>query len=149
MGSLKQVRYIREKVPEAKVTVFYIDIRSMSRHEEFYYELLEDENIRFVKGKVARITPEGGRMQLHVEDTLGGKLINENFDMVVLATGVVPNNADAPVEGANADDYGFIVEGADRNGIHGIGCARRPTDVSRSVRDATAAVLRAIQDVRR
>jgi len=148
MGSLKQVRYIREKVPEAEVTVFYIDIRSMSRHEEFYYELLDDENVRFVKGKVARITPEGGRMQLHVEDTLGGKLLNESFDMVVLATGVVPNNADAPVDGANTDDYGFIVEGTDRNGIHGVGCARRPTDVSRSVRDATAAVLRAMQDVR-
>jgi len=148
MGSLKQVRYIREKVPEAKVTVFYIDVRSMSRHEEFYYDLLEDENVRFVKGKVARVTPEDGSMKLHVEDTLGGQLLNENFDMVVLATGVVPNNADAPVDGADTDDYGFIVEGTDRNGIHGVGCARRPTDVSRSVRDATAAVLRAMQDVR-
>ena len=149
MGSLKQARYVRERLPEAKVTVFYIDIRSMGRQEEFYYDLLDDENIRFVKGKVARVTHEDGKLQLHVEDTLGGKLLNEDFDMVVLATGVVPNNADVPFEGAVADEYGFIVEGIDRNGIYGVGCARRPTDVSRAVKDATAAVLRAMQDVRR
>ena len=149
MGSLKQARYVRERLDDAKVTIFYIDIRSIGRQEEFYYDLLGDENVQFVKGKVARVVPEGGKMILHVEDTLGGKLLNETFDMVVLATGVVPNNADAPVDGAATDDYGFIVEGTERNGIYAVGCARRPTDVSRSVKDATAAALKAIQDVRR
>ena len=146
MGSLKQVRYVREKLPEAKVTMYYIDIRSMSRHEGFYYELLGDENVTFVKGKVARVVPEGGALKVEVEDTLGGKLLADMHDLVVLATGVVPNNADVPFEGAAADEYGFIMPGD--NGLHGVGCARRPTDVSRAVKDSTAAVLRALQDVR-
>lgn len=151
MGSLKQARYIREKLPEAEVTVFYIDIRTIGRHEEFYYELLQEEKVRFVKGKVARVNREGDGLELQVEDTVGGKLLKEHFDLVVLATGVVPNNVDAPIPGAEVetDDYGFIVPGAQRNGIYAVGCARRPTEVSRSVKDATAAVLKAIQDVRR
>ena len=147
MGSLKQARYVREKCPEAKVTIYYIDIRSIGRHEGFYYELLGDENVSFVKGKVAKVET-GDAIKLHVEDTLGGKLLDPAHDLVVLATGVVPNNADAPIDGAATDDYGFIVEGTERNGIYAVGCARRPTDVSRAVKDATAAVLRAVQDVR-
>jgi len=151
MGSLKQARYIREQLPEAEVTIFYIDIRTIGRHEEFYYELLEDEKVRFVKGKVARVNTGGEGLELQVEDTVGGQLLNESFDLVVLATGVVPNNVDGPVPGAEVetDDYGFIVPGAERNGIYAVGCARRPTEVSRSVKDATAAALKAIQDVRR
>ncbi len=149
MGSLKQARYVREKLPEANVTIFYIDIRTIGRHEGFYYELLEDDHVKFVKGKVAKVNEDGGKLKLDVEDTLAGKLHKDEFDMVVLATGVVPNNAEAPVEGAATDDYGFIFEGMERNGIYGVGCARRPIDVSRSVKDATAAALKAIQDVRR
>jgi len=146
MGSLKQVRYVLDKAPEAKVTVYYIDIRSMSRHEGFYYELLGEQNVTFVKGKVARVTPEGSALKVDVEDTLGGKLLADTHDLVVLATGVVPNNAEQPVQGAATDEYGFIVHGD--SGPHGVGCARRPTDVSRAVKDSTAAVLRALQDVR-
>ncbi len=151
MGSLKQARYVREQLPDAEVTIFYIDIRTIGRHEEFYYDLLQDDKVRFVKGKVAKVNVEGERLELLVEDTVGGKLLKESFDLVVLATGVVPNNADAPVPGADVetDDYGFIVPGAERNGIYAVGCARQPTEVSRSVKDATAAVLKAIQDVRR
>jgi len=150
MGSLKQARYVRERLPEAQVTIFYIDIRTIGRHEEFYYELLDDEKISFVKGKVARVEAGEGALALTVEDTLGGQLLEQNFDLVVLAAGVVPSWADAPIAGASpaTDDYGFIVNPAERNGVYGVGCARRPTDVSRSVKDATAAVLRAIQDVR-
>jgi quinone-modifying oxidoreductase subunit QmoA len=151
MGSLKQARYVREQLPEAEVTIFYIDIRTIGRHEEFYYELLDDEKVRFVKGKVAKVNTGGDGLELQVEDTVGGKLLHETFDLVVLATGVVPNTVDGPIPGAEVetDEYGFIVPGTERNGIYAVGCARRPTEVSRSVKDATAAALKAIQDVRR
>ncbi len=151
MASLKQARYLRNKLPDASISIFYIDIRTIGRHEEFYYQLLADDHVSFVKGKVARITPEASNLVLDVEDTLGGKLLQESFDLVVLATGVVPNQARHPLPGLDitTDEYGFIVEGVVRNGIYAAGCACRPTDVSRSVKDATAAALRAIQDVRR
>jgi len=58
MGTLKQARYIRENLPDAKITIFYIDIRTIGRFEKFYYDLLDDPNISFIKGKVAKITED-------------------------------------------------------------------------------------------
>ena len=151
MGTLKQARYVREALPEAKVTIFYIDIRTIGRYESFYYDLLEDENITFFKGKVAEINKDGKEIVCKVEDTIGGGLHEEKFDMVVLATGVVPSNKEAPIPGANVsvDQHKFIIDGEERIGIYSAGCARKPGEVSGSVKEATAAALRAIQDARR
>jgi len=87
MASLKQARYIREKCEDAKATIFYIDIRTVGHLEQFYYAMLEDENVAFIKGKVARISEDGSQnLTLDVEDTLDAEALHENFDLVVLAT---------------------------------------------------------------
>lgn len=148
MASLKQVRYLRERDPEVEVTVFYIDIRTIGYLEDFYYELLEDERVTFFKGKVAEIQedPETQQLILDVEDTVSGYVQHETFDLAVLATGVVPNTADAkiPFE-IGYDEYGFVDGSTDVEGVYAAGCAKRPCDVSRTTKDATAAVLHAVQ----
>ena len=149
MGSLKQARYVREKLPEAQITIFYIDIRTIGRHESFYYDLLGDDKVSFLKGKVAKVVGGKSAITLTAEDTLGGGLVEQEFDLVVLATGVVPTKLDVAGLELQKDHYGFVVNPTERNGIYGVGCALRPTEVSRSVKDATAAALHAIQDVRR
>jgi quinone-modifying oxidoreductase subunit QmoA len=152
MGSLKQTRYVREKNENAKVTVFYIDIRTIGRLEKFYYDMLDDENISFVKGNVAKITEDSGSgdLVLDVEDTLSGKTLHQQFDMVVLATGVVPSTADVKIPAdLKYDDYGFVESATGVDGVYAAGCTRRPCDVSRATKDSTAAALRAIQCVNR
>jgi quinone-modifying oxidoreductase subunit QmoA len=153
MGSLKQARYVREKVANSKVTIFYIDIRTIGRFEKFYYDLLEDPNISFVKGKVAKIAEDLATKNpiVEVEEVMPGNRVREQFDMVVLATGVVPSTADSPIPGAKIayDNDGFIVDSPNGDAIFAAGCVKRPLDVSRSVKDATAAVMKAIQRVRR
>jgi len=152
MGSLKQVRYLREQNEDAKVTVFYIDIRTVGSLEKFYYDMLEDENLSFVKGKVAKISedPQTGELILDVEDTLSGENLHERFDMVVLATGVVPDTAgvNVPVE-LKYDEYGFIDGTANGDGVYAAGCAKQPCDVSRATKDSTAAALKAVQCLNR
>lgn len=151
MGSLKQARYVRAKLPEAEVSIFYIDIRPIGRLEKFYYDLLSDEKIKFIKGKVPKITENGNnRPVLHVEEMLKQRKLEEAFDLVVLATGVVPNTADEKLPGAELDcDVNGFLKDSPEPGIIGAGCVKRPLDVSRSVKDATAAALKAIQIVRR
>jgi len=151
MGSLKQARYVREKEPDAKVTIFYIDIRSIGRLEKFYYDLLEDPGVSFVKGKVAKIeqTAESKDLELDVEDTLAGQSRHDSFDLVVLATGMVPSTVEQqfPFD-LKFDDYGFIncaEQRAAMDGIYAAGCAKHPCDVSSAARDATGAALKAIQ----
>jgi quinone-modifying oxidoreductase subunit QmoA len=152
MASLKQARYLREKNENSKATIFYIDIRTVGRQEKFYHDMLEDENISFVKGKVAEINeePDTKNLMLDVEDTLSSENLRETFDMVVLATGIVPNTADVkiPFE-LKYDEYGFIDGSTDVDGVYAAGCARHPCDVSRTTKDSTAAALRAIQCLKR
>jgi quinone-modifying oxidoreductase subunit QmoA len=152
MASLKQARYLREQYEDVEITVFYIDIRTISRLENFYYDLLEDEKISFVKGKVAGINeaPTAGNLILDVEDTIAGEKPEPEFDMVVLATGVVPETADSPIPfDLEMDEYGFLDGATDVEGVYAAGCAKHPCDVSRATKESTAAALKAIQCVKR
>jgi quinone-modifying oxidoreductase subunit QmoA len=147
MGSLKQANYIREKNENSKVTIFYIDIRTIGRLEKFYYNLTEDENVSFIKGKVAKISEDDNKyLILDVEDTVKGENLHKGFDLVVLATGVVPNtsNGEIPFD-VKCDDYGFIDEAGIPDGIYAAGCVKSPCDVSHTTKEATAAALKAIQ----
>ena len=152
MASLKQARYLREKNENSKATIFYIDIRTVGRLEKFYYDMLEDENVSFIKGKVAEIgeEPLSNDLMLDVEDTLSRENLHQKFDMVILSTGMVPNTADVkmPFE-LKYDDYGFIDGTTDVDGIYAAGCAKRPCDVSRATKESTAAALKAVQCLNR
>ena len=80
---------------------------------------MRNEGISFVKGKVAGITEDDGSggLILEVEDTIAGEKPSPQFDMVVLATGVVPNGADGPVPiTVGYDEYGFLDGATDVEG---------------------------------
>jgi quinone-modifying oxidoreductase subunit QmoA len=148
MASLKQARYIREKNENSKVTIFYIDIRTVGRYEKFYFDMLEDSNLSFVKGKVASISenPETKNLILDLEDTLTRDKQHIEFDMVVLATGMVPNSDDIKTSfNLNKDDYNFINGETGIDGVFSVGCLKHPCDVSTTTKESTAAALKAIQ----
>ena len=150
MGSLKQTRYVREQYPDAEISVFYIDIRSPGRLEDFYASVQEDEKVELIKGKVAKISEDSasGDLEVEAEDTLSGEYVKRKVGMVVLATGIVPTDAGVTLEmdGALAkDEHGFITNDQPLAGLLGAGCAKRPVDVAACVRDATGTALKALQ----
>jgi quinone-modifying oxidoreductase subunit QmoA len=152
LASMKQATYIREQYPDCDVSIFFIDIRALDRLEDFYTKVQEDEKITFIKSKIANITEdeETGALMLEGENTNTGEQIRMNFDLVVLATGMVPNKISiAPSSNVSCDEYGFLTYDPEKAGIYGAGCVRRPTDVASSVQDATAASLKAIQSIAR
>lgn len=56
MASLKQSTYVSEKFGDAAdVTIYYIDIRAIDRFDDFYQRVQDDENVKFIKSKVANI----------------------------------------------------------------------------------------------
>jgi quinone-modifying oxidoreductase subunit QmoA len=152
MASLKQARYVREKNEDARATLYYIDIRAVGRLEKFYYRLLEDEKVSFVKGKVARVDeePQSRNLVLHLEDTESRQKLQPAADLVVLATGMVPSTAitKMPFE-LTYDEYGFIDGTTSVDGIYAAGCVKHPCDVSRATKESSAAALRAIQCLNR
>ncbi|MCF8082521.1 MAG: CoB--CoM heterodisulfide reductase iron-sulfur subunit A family protein [Deltaproteobacteria bacterium] len=152
LASLKQTTYVRERHPDCEMTIFFIDIRALDRLEDFYTKVQEDEKVTFIKSKIANIAEdeETGGLVLEGENTRTGEQILMNFDMVVLATGMVPNQiAIEPPPDVSYDEYGFLTNDPEKRGIYGAGCSRRPTDVASSVQDATAAALKAIQSIAR
>ena len=150
LASMKQATYVREQYPDAKIYIFYIDIRATDRLEDFYTKVKQDENIRFIKGKVATINKDesGKGLVLRVEDTTSEELHEMPFDLVVLATGMEPNTSSVPVPiDVPYDDYGFVASQNAKPGVYAAGCTRTPTFVSEVVQDGTSAALKAIQSV--
>jgi len=147
MASLKQARYVREQFPEAQIYIFYIDIRAPGRLEDFFTAVKEDEKLSLIKGKVANITEDSatGNLTVEAEDILSGQKIAQEVDMVVLATGMIPNGiGDTQVEGGvDLDEHGFLAIDQPQ-GYLAAGCAKRPTDVATCNRDATGVVLKAL-----
>ncbi|MCL6612991.1 MAG: heterodisulfide reductase subunit A, partial [Peptococcaceae bacterium] len=149
MASLKQATYVREQYPDARIYIYYIDIRTRGRHEDFYVKVQNEANITFVKGKAGEILegPEGDLI-IVAEDQIRQQLTEERFDMVVLATGMQPATATEKIPAEMSyDEDGFVAESL-QAGVCAAGCVRKPLDVAAAVQDATAAALKAIQSVR-
>ena len=91
-ASLKHAAYIRALYPETAITIFYIDVRTPGRLEEFGARVQRDADVRMVKGKVARVeeNPATGDLLVTAEDVLANRKSTEHFELVVLATGIVP-----------------------------------------------------------
>ncbi len=149
MASLKQTRYVREQYPDAQITIFYIDIRSPGRQEDFYAEVQNDEKLELIKGKVAKVTEgSGGNLVVEAEDTLSGDRVSKEVNLVVLATGIVPTDAGVQLElggDLQRDEHGFLTNDQPLPGLLATGCAKRPVDVAACTRDATGVALKALQ----
>jgi len=87
-ASIKQALQIRAANPDAMVYIIFQELRTPGTAEEFYRQAQED-GIVFMKGKVNSV---GSDLTVTVDDALlGQKVPMEGLDMVVLATGMVPN----------------------------------------------------------
>jgi quinone-modifying oxidoreductase subunit QmoA len=153
MASLKHATYIRERYPEAKIYIYYIDLREPGqRYEKFYKMIKEDENVFFIKGKVAEVSEDPANRSVTVvaEDAVSGEKVRQTVDMVVLATGMQPTaaNAKLPADLATTED-GFIINDFETGGMFAAGCANKPADVVSSNQNATGMALKAIQTLAR
>jgi quinone-modifying oxidoreductase subunit QmoA len=149
MASLKQATYIRAQYPDAKIYIYYIDLRAPGqRYEKFYNKIKEDKNVFFIKGKVAEVAEDAQTNNITVvaENAVTGEKIRQTVDMVVLATGMQPtaSTAKLPADLTYTED-GFIVNDFDKGGMFAAGCANKPADVVSSNQNATGMALKAIQ----
>lgn len=144
LASLKQATYVKNQLPDAEVTMYYIDRRTPGRNEDVLLKVAAVEGVHLVKGKVGKIEQVNGSLKLRVEDVEAEKVIDADADLVVLATGMMPNAADDDMAlFTRKDEDGFVLDDLEA-GITVAGVARRPEDVSSSVRDATGAAARAL-----
>jgi quinone-modifying oxidoreductase subunit QmoA len=141
-ASLKHALNVTESLPKASVSIFYIDLRVTGRNEDFLKRVEEEERIRLIKGKVGmiEINDENGKISIEAENIKEFKKIREEFDLVVLATGIM---AEEGIPGVDINAEGFY-SAEQKAGIFPVACSRKPMDVATSVKDATSAALKAM-----
>jgi quinone-modifying oxidoreductase subunit QmoA len=125
------------------VTIYYIDRRAPGRNEDLLTRVAALDGVRLLKGKVGKVSEKPGSLVLKVEDVDSGRISEAEADLVVLATGMVPNLDSDLAFTIDKDDDGFGLDDAAK-GILMTGVARRPEDVATSVRDATGAAAKAL-----
>ncbi len=130
--------------------VFYIDIRTVGKDFERYYNRAKDDlGIRFIKARITNIHPlkEEERHLIGYVDA-GGRRMEEAFDMVVLSVGLgITGEGRALAErlGVEVDRYGYASTGSFRPvetsvpGIYACGLFQAPKDIPSSVIDSSAA----------
>jgi quinone-modifying oxidoreductase subunit QmoB len=95
METLKQAQYLREANPDSEVYVVYKDMMTPGQYEKYYQAVQDDPTTFFVKGEVAAVEADStGRVHVKLQHTLLGETVQIAADLVVLATGMVPNSAD-------------------------------------------------------
>ena len=149
MASLKHATYIREQYPDAKIYIFYIDLRTPGlRYEKFYDKIKADDKVFFIKGKVAEVSEDPATKNITVvaENAVTGEKVRQTVEMAVLATGMQPTAAiNKPHAELNYNPDGFIINDFNKGGMFAAGCANKPADVVSSNQNATGMALKAIQ----
>lgn len=154
MYTAKHAMLYKHRVPDGNATVFYIDVRTGGKaFDEFYQRTLEEDHVLYIRGKVSKIYREGDKVIVWGVDTLTGKKIEVEADMVVLAMAMVK------ADGVNdllkklkiaSDSNGWLAEAHPKlrpveslnAGFYLAGCAHGPKDIPQTVAQASAAAAK-------
>jgi len=156
MYSIKQAQLLMGALPLADIYIFYIDIRAFGKGFEEFYNQAKAMGVNFIKGKIAKIIEkENGNLILRYEDIDdGGKLKEEEFDLVVLSVGLLPNPEIRKIfvhPSLELDEYGYVkvldeeLSPAKTNidGVYVAGTATGPMDIPDSIISAGSAAAEA------
>jgi len=156
MYTAKHAMLYKHKVHDGEAYVFYMDIRAGGKgYDEFVRRAIEEDHVKYIRGRVSRIYEENGKYIVKGEDTLAGKSITIDADMVVLATAMIaqPNASKlAQTIGISYDKYGFYNEAHPKlrpvevstAGIFLAGACQSPKDIPESVSMASAAAAKSL-----
>ncbi|HOV85437.1 MAG TPA: FAD-dependent oxidoreductase [Syntrophobacteraceae bacterium] len=93
LTALKQAVQIKSRDPDANVYVVYKEMRTPGQAEDFYRKA-QEEGVIFIRSQDPEVRAGVGGLSVEAHDELlGEKVLLENLDMVVLATGMVPVTA--------------------------------------------------------
>lgn len=156
MYATKQALLVKEKIPDANILIFYIDLRAFGKAYEEFYKRAQMEGVRYIRGKVAEIVEDSksNNLILRAEDTLLGALVEAEVDLVVLSVGLVPSigtNLLCRTLNISTSPDGFLREAHPKlrpmdtlvDGIFIAGVAQGPKDIPDCVAQASGAAQRA------
>jgi len=154
MFTAKQASLVKDRIPNARVTVCYIDIRAFGKGCEEFYEQVQKKGIFYRKGIPSEIYQRSGKLLVKAEDELLGEPYEEEADLVVLATGLTQRRDADQIRGllklSQGPDHFFLevhpkLRPLDTaiDGIFLAGTCQGPKDISDTLAQAHGAASRA------
>lgn len=92
LTSIKQAMYFKDQNPNIDTNIIYTDLRTPGAGGEDFYRSGQKKGITFTKGTVSEVTVGANGPEVKFNDLILNQEVNEKADLVVLATGQVPNS---------------------------------------------------------
>jgi len=156
--AVKQAIEIREHLPSAKVFCFYMDMRmGGALYEELYRESQEKYCINYIRGKVSEVSENiTNKLVVKVEDTLAGRPLKMELDMLVLMAGMEMSEGGMKIAAASGlptgenrffstADHHFGSNKSNIKGIFYAGTCTMPMNITETISHARAAVMDVIE----
>jgi len=158
MYSLKLAHLIKEKIPEAGVYEYYIDMRAFGKGYEEFCERIKEEGVNVIRGRTAKVEEKDGQLMVRSEEIYEERIIEQKVDMVVLSVGLEAREDAgkmAEMLGLDTGPDGWFTEanylsdpvGTFTGGILVAGACQGPKDIPDTVAQGSAAASRVLQSI--
>jgi heterodisulfide reductase subunit A len=156
MAAIKEAILAREHDPEARVTIFCMDIRAFGKgFDRFYQRAREEYGIEFVQGMISRIVELPRTKNLRVSYVAeNGERVAREVDLVVLSTGFQPDEdlrRTAEKLDVQLNEFGFCQTNpldpvrTSRDGVLVAGVFQEPKDIPETVMQGSGAAACALE----
>jgi len=150
MYATKEAVIAKEHENQVEPTIFFMDMRAYGKDFDRYIERAKEEyGVKFVRCRVSAVKENPVSQDLVIRyETESGKLVSEEFNLVVLSIGVQPSNRVIELAqrvGVKLDGYGFCETDefspleTSKPGVFVCGAASAPKDIPETVTQASAA----------
>ncbi len=156
-ATLKHVLHLKEANPDINIYVFYRDIMAYG-FTETYYTQARNQEVIFIQYDIENkpsVASSGNQVTVTAFEPILGRDIEITADLLVLATGVLPNLEPGLAEslGAGTDKSGFFKEAeykwrpvdALKEGVFACGLCHSPRNITEAVSTAEAAAQRSLR----
>jgi heterodisulfide reductase subunit A len=160
--AVKQAIEIKEHIAQAEVFCFYMDMRMGGAHyEELYREAQEEWGVGFIRGKVSEAGENiDGKIIIKVEDTLAGRPLKMELDLLVLMAGMEMSEGGKKLAAESGlktgenrfletSDHHYATNISDTEGLFYAGTCTAPMNVTDTISHARAASAEVINYLNR
>lgn len=151
---VKQAIELARQLPDSEIFCFYMDLRMFGlSYESLYREAQEKHHIQFIRGRLSEASENRDEsLLIKAEDTLSGRPLKMNVDMMVLLVGMIPGKTTSQIAalfGVEREPNGFISVrdphlNKNRSSMEGIflaGTCTGPMTVDETLEHARSAAL--------
>ncbi len=151
--ALKQALELKARLPEARIRIYYRDIRTIKKDWEALYNAAREAGILFLRGAVEDVQAAGeGRLLIKAHNELFQAPSEDLVDLAILAVGMTPGNG-APLKEVLKLPVGpdsFFLEAHPKlkpletvlDGIYLAGACQGPKDLTESLNQASGAAAK-------